>query len=453
MFQTDVLDAPSPADFSVLGPPLDAPFRVLVFPSVNEPGLEIIQALARSNKIELFGGSSFGTAWDPSRLWVHRHLDCPALHEPDFRARFEALLAEHEIDVVFPTTDALVAEFASWEESPSRLVTTGLEAATVCLSKRLTYNRLRGLVPVPDIYDEDADVVFPAYAKPDEGSGSRGTSELRDLDAVPLARAAGLLVHQYLPGPEYTVDCLSDMDGRLMVSNVRVRGHIGRGISLGTAAVDRPEINDYVAAIAADLRVRGPWFAQFKEDVNGHPRVLEVNARVAGSMVLTRLAGVNIPLITAFMFAGWAVRVPRRLSGSRVLRHLRTLGEVSDFDWAIWDLDDTIVRPDGKPDPDAVSRLYDLQNQGKQQLLLTRNVDPLGLIERLRLPSLFVAVHQVTDKIATLPGILQQYGIDPAACVFINDSVSENLAIQDLFPTLRTIMPDALDVLAREKVK
>ena len=83
--------------------------RVLVFPSANEPGLEILQALAKSNKIELLAGSSFDRAYDPSRVLVERHLECPALGEPDFRARFEALLRRHAVGVVFPTADAVAS--------------------------------------------------------------------------------------------------------------------------------------------------------------------------------------------------------------------------------------------------------------------------------------------------------------------------------------------------------
>src|SRR5579884_1877905 len=83
-------DAPYPSfDYKTplirgLAPALSVPFRVLVFPSSNEPGLEVIQALARTNKVEVLGGSSYGGEWDPSRLWVHRHLDCPALGDVDF---------------------------------------------------------------------------------------------------------------------------------------------------------------------------------------------------------------------------------------------------------------------------------------------------------------------------------------------------------------------------------
>jgi hypothetical protein len=426
---------------------------VLVFPSVNEPGLEIIQALARSNKIRVLGGSSFDRTWDPSRLLLKRHLSCPALGDADFRPRFETLLREHQIDIVFPTTDAVVAELAGWRGCPSRLVATGINSARICLSKRLTYESLRGYAPLPTVYEDDEGIPFPTYAKPDHGSGSRGAFPVRNRADLTQARCDHLVVHEHLPGPEYTVDCLSDIDGQMMVCNVRVRGNVGRGVAVGTESVTHPEIADDVQSIASRLKIRGPWFVQFKEDVYGHPRLLEVNARVGGSMVLTRLAGVNIPLISAFMFAGWPVRVPRQLESSRVIRHLRSLGELSDFDWAVWDLDDTIIRTDGKPDPDVVARLYDLHNQGKRQLLLTRSPDPQGVIKRLCLPPLFVTVRSVADKLAALPKIIEQYGLDPARTLIINDSVSENLAIQTTFPKLRTIMPDALDALAREKVE
>src|SRR6476619_3984645 len=69
-------------------------FRVLVFPSANEPGLEIIRSL---------GGSSYEVEYDPSRPLLRNHLRCPALGEPGFRDELERLLRENEINVLFPT--------------------------------------------------------------------------------------------------------------------------------------------------------------------------------------------------------------------------------------------------------------------------------------------------------------------------------------------------------------
>lgn len=424
--------------------------RVLVFPSVNEPGLEIVQALLKSNKVEVLGGSSVAPAYDPSRILLNRHLACPALGEPGFRGRFEALLREHAVDLVFPTVDALVAEFAGWTGAPARFVVSSPDAAALVLSKRRTYAFFAGHVPVPRVYDGDGPL--PAFAKPDIGSGSRGGFLVETEQELALARSRGLLVHELLPGPEYTVDCVSGLGGELLFTNVRLRAQITRGISVGTAGLRHPEIEENVRRIAERLPLRGPWFAQFKEAADGTPTLLEVNARVSGSMTLTRMSGVNIPLISAFMFMGHPIRVPRVLPGVRINRFLRTLGEMSDFAWVIWDLDDTLVRKDGKVDPEVVARLYDLHNQGKRQLLLTKNVDPDAVLSRLALPALFEEVRGVTDKPAAVASLLRDWRIDPVRCVMINDSISENLAIQALHPDLRVIQPDVLDLLQREKL-
>jgi predicted HAD superfamily phosphohydrolase YqeG len=171
-------------------------------------------------------------------------------------------------------------------------------------------------------------------------------------------------------------------------------------------------------------------------------------------MTLTRLSGVNIPLISVFLFMGYPITVPRRVEGVRLNRFLRSVGEVSDFDWVIFDLDDTLVRKDGKVDPDVVARVHDLHNQGKRQLLLTKNVDPEGTLKRLALPrALFEAVRGVMDKPAGVEAILADFAIDPARCVVINDSVTENLVIQARHPALRVLLPDAIDLLQREKLR
>jgi predicted ATP-grasp superfamily ATP-dependent carboligase len=405
----------------------------------------------KSNKVEVLGGSSVGPAYDPSRILLERHLACPALGEPGFRERFEALLRENAVDLVFPTVDALVAEFAGWTGSGARFVVSSPAAAALVLSKRRTYEWFEGHVPVPRIYDGEAPL--PAYAKPDVGSGSRGGLLVETAQELALARSRGLLVHELLPGPEYTVDCVSDLDDKLVFSNVRVRGQIARGISVGTTGLHHPEIEESVRRIAAHLPLRGPWFAQFKEAADGTPTLLEINARVSGSMTLTRMSGVNIPLISVFLFTGHTVTVPRLLPGVRVNRFLRTVGEVADFDWVIWDLDDTLLRKDGKVDPDVVARLYDLHNQGKRQLLLTKNADPEVALARLALPRLFEEVRGVADKPAAVAGLLSDWRVAPARCVMINDSITENLAIQTLHPDLRVLQPDVLDVLQREKLR
>jgi len=426
--------------------------NVFVFPTCNEPGLEAIQALAKSNKINLFGGSSYDVTYDPSRFLLKNYVHCPGYDDPGFAESFKDILRRNRIDVVVPAWDPLVAEFAGWRIDGAVFVTPRAELATAFLSKRDTYDRLRGIVPVPRLYEPE-NAPFPLFAKPDRDSGSRNTVEVRTADQLRDAVERDLLLCELLSGDEYTVDCISDLDGALLFSNVRVRGKIGRGIALGTKPVDEPAIQACVERIAENLRIEGTWFAQFKKNNDGEPVLMEINARVAGSMTLTRLCGVNIPLIAVFLYTGHEIRIPRPREEVLMNRSLRNLTEEPAFDWVIWDWDDTILRKDGKPDPEVLACLYDLHNRGIRQLLLSKNPALDVFLDEYLIPPIFTEARYCEDKVEGVESVVADYGIDLGRCIMVNDSYTETFAIQERFPQLRTLTPDALDRLGREKIK
>ena len=427
-------------------------YRVLVFPSCNEPGLEIAHALIKSNKVHLFGGSSFDVEFDASRLILLNHLLCPKLDGPGFREEFERLLSEHGIDTVFPATDGLVEEFSRWRLEGVTFVTVNPDTARLVTSKSRVYARLAGLIPVPQIYTANT-VVFPAYAKPDCGAGSRGHRVVRNRQEYDAARGDGLLLTEYLPGEEFTVDCINDLQGRLLYCGPRLRGQIGRGIALGTKTLAYPQIEGYVRTITDNIRIEGPWFAQFKVGRSGQPTLMEINARVGGSMTLARLAGVNIPLLALFLYKGFKVEVPTSLPGMVLNRCLKNYIEGLDVGCVLWDLDDTLLRKDGKPDPEAMASVYDCHNRGIKQLLLTKNPDVRTLLAAHGIPLFFDEVVYSEDKLSTIQPLLHRHGIRVEDCIAVNDSNTEKLALQRILPRLRVIGPDALEVLGREKVQ
>lgn len=428
------------------------PYRVLVFPSCNEPGLEVVHALLKSNKVEVFGGSSPAHAeYDPSRLLLKNHFLFPQYGKEGFQESFMRLLAYHRIGLVFPTVDSLVAEFSSWRLPGVTFVTPRPEIARLLLSKSATYRRLDHVVPVPRVF-APGKAPIPAFAKPDAGGGAKGAFPIRTARELVLAEERGLLLTEYLPGDEYTVDCASDLSGALLFAGVRLRGSVGRSISLGTKGVRETEIEGLVLAIAGELRIEGPWFAQFKRDARGRAVLLEVNARGGGSAGLARFAGVNIPLLSVFLFQGCPVEIPRTREGVVMVRYLRNLAEGPFPECVLWDLDDTLIRKDGKPDPEAVASLFDCRNRGVRQFLLTKNPDVRAVLASCKIPDFFEEVRVADDKSAEIQNLLGERGLAPESCALVNDSYVENLAVQKRLPGLRTVTPDTLELLGREKV-
>ena len=84
------------------------------------------------------------------------------------------------------------------------------------------------------------------------------------------------IVTNYLPGREYTVDCLSQRGRGLLFAGGRERVRTRAGISMSSHHVDRPEFAEYAQAVSSRLEFHGAWFFQLKEDDAGRLVLLEV---------------------------------------------------------------------------------------------------------------------------------------------------------------------------------
>jgi hypothetical protein len=420
--------------------------RVLVFPCCNEPGLEVIDALRLHPRVEVWGASSIPPEFDPAvPVLEGRHATLPSLGTDGFREALRRFANEHAIEFVFPTVDAVVAVLSTWSEA-FEVIAPDPELAQLVLSKAEVYAAVEDVVPVPRPFDPDRDPL-PAFAKPEVGSGSRGATRLDTLEDVERAERSGLLVQEYLPGAEYTVDCVGDAEGQLVAASVRRRETIAGGIARASTCIAHAAIESYVRAIAARLPLAGPWFAQFREDCDGRPRLLEVNARIGGSSGVSRLAGINTPLIALLAFSGVPVVGPRRMQDVTIVRRLDRRGTVDDFDWVVWDLDDTLVHAGERVDPELAGWLYRFEQTGKRQALVSRNPDPAAVLTRTQLPDFFEEVISTEDKVSVVRGLMQRHEIEPERLVLINDSGAEKLVFERAIPGCRTIAPDAIGVL------
>jgi hypothetical protein len=106
-------------------------------------------------------------------------------------------------------------------------------------------------------------------------------------------RFADLLVMQYLPGPERSVDCLGQ-HGELVRCVVRRKAEDGQMI----------EDNAAIAGLARRLTVHfgltGLFNIQFRDDA-GMPYLLEINPRMSGGLPYACQAGLALPY--------WAIRL------------------------------------------------------------------------------------------------------------------------------------------------
>ncbi len=101
-----------------------------------------------------------------------------------------------------------------------------------------------------------------------------------------------LLVTEFLPGREYTVDVFRGLEGSAAV--VRLRRTIRSGITFEAEVLPESPLTVLSCALGDHLALRFAFGFQWKEDEQGVPRILECNPRAQGTMVASTLAGVNI---------------------------------------------------------------------------------------------------------------------------------------------------------------
>jgi carbamoyl-phosphate synthase large subunit len=116
---------------------------------------------------------------------------------------------------------------------------------------------------------------------------------IRILSSKPFPE---LLISEYLPGEEYSVDCLAK-NGVAVLVVPRLRKKMINGISVEGEFIKEESIIRYCTQIIHELQLHGNIGIQVKRAAAGKFLILEINPRVQGTISAALGAGVNLPLL------------------------------------------------------------------------------------------------------------------------------------------------------------
>jgi hypothetical protein len=205
-------------------------------------------------------------------------------------------------------------------------------------------------------------------------------------------------------------------------------------------------LTDYARRIAQRLTFHGPWFFQVREDRAGQPRLLEVAPRIAGTMALNRVLGVNFPLLALYEQDRVPVEIAPNTHFVEIDRALvnRYRHDIS-FETAYIDLDDTLILR-GRVNTLVIRFIYQCLNEGKRVVLITRHGGPLTeTLARFRLADMW-------DEIIHVPlGEEKADHIRDTDAIFVDDSFRERQLVSRRWgiPTMDCAM---LEVLLDDRV-
>ncbi len=215
---------------------------------------------------------------------------------------------EHDIGLLVPLTDMDLRSIARQADQFAELGCTAMvgteEAVALCRDKARLNEQLSrvGLATIRtlSLATFRREPFYPCFVKPVRGSASVGTAVIhneRELAAHVATFGQLLIVQDYVPGREYTIDVYRSRDGvvRCVVPRQRLvvrSGEVEKGITTRD-----PALMETAVKLAEGLDgIWGVFCCQCRRDNSGPPRYFEVNPRFGGGAPLSVAAGADLPL-------------------------------------------------------------------------------------------------------------------------------------------------------------
>ncbi len=416
--------------------------RVLVFPAGEINSVELHDALSTCVNIELFGASSVER--HGSYIFKNYIANAPLISEPDFFDKFNKILNENKIDVIFPTHDTVAEFFAqNSEKLNSVVVCSDKKTAEICRDKKATFEIFKNEDFCPKIYSTVEEL--PVFIKPRKGQGSVGVKLLKTESDIPTNMNTNeYVISEYLPGEEYTVDCITDKNGVLKAVLPRSRKRLLAGVCVaGQNGALTQEIKNIADKINDKLKFCGLWFFQIKKDSKGKFKLLEISVRCAGSMCLSRAMGVNLPLLSIYTAMGQEIEVFKNPYNLKMDRTLISRYKMDyEYSKVYFDFDDTLII-DNKVHLPAIAFLYQCKNKNKKIVLLTKHEYDLD-----KTLSNFSICKELFDEIIILQSHEEKSTrIKPENAIFIDNSFKERKKVHEIFK-IPVFDVDGIEVLA-----
>lgn len=407
--------------------------NVLIFPAGAENAINIYDSLKYNLHFNIYGAS--GKADHAEFIYPKENLFLEDLYinKENFIEEFNKVLEKFKIDYIIPSHDTVALYLTKHEKHINAHVVCSIyETTKIAENKMLTYEVLKDCKFYPKVYDDANEVKkFPVFLKPFVGAGGKGTYLIRNRDELEkvLIEHKDLLISDYLPGKEYTIDCFTNKDGELLFAGPRERERISMGISFRTKTIEYNEEFKYIAdELNSKFKLRGAWFFQVKEDKSGNLKFMEFSVRQAGTMTLYRQLGVNFAALSLFDAMNYDVKVLYNDYKLRLDRSLKNSYHLDyNYDKAYIDFDDTLI-VNGKINTNLMKLIYQWINSNKQIILLTKHEYDLN--ESLK--RYHICRDIFNEIIIITPDKKKADYIDNARAIFIDNYFPERVSVREI---------------------
>ena len=283
----------------------------------------------------------------PAQYAAHHRCAVPRIDDPGYVPALQELCAEHRVGAVVPLTD-LDLEVLALARADGRLPAFVPDAAIA----RATYDKYKahlllerlGLPSPPTVLPGEPVASYPVLVKPRWGSGARSIHRADDARAVEFfvdyIGEPGM-VQRLMEGPEFSIDALSDLDGRCLNAIPRTMLESRGGESIKGTVIADEELIELGRRTVEALGVRGPCTVQVFRDREIGLGITDVNTRFGGAF--------PAPMYAALPGRTYPELIVRMAGGERIDAHVGEFNEGMTFTRYYWQLElDPGMAPTGR---------------------------------------------------------------------------------------------------------
>jgi carbamoyl-phosphate synthase large subunit len=283
----------------------------------------------------------------PAQYAADHRRAVPRIDSPDYVPALAALCAEFGVGAVVPLTDLdleVLARARAAGELPALVPDPEIARATFDkYEAHLLLTRL-GLPSPPTVLPGEQVASYPVMVKPRQGSGARSIHRADDARAAEFFVgyvAEPTMVQRYMDGPEFSIDCLSDLDGRCVNAIPRTMIESRGGESIKGTVIADAELVELGRRVAESLAVRGPCTVQVFRDREIGLGITDVNTRFGGAF--------PAPVYAANAGRTYPELIVKMASGEDVEPHVGEFRAGVTFTRYFWQLElDEQLRPTGR---------------------------------------------------------------------------------------------------------
>jgi len=283
----------------------------------------------------------------PAQYAAHHRRSVPRFDEPGYVPALQELCAEFGVGAVVPLTDLdlEILGHARQADALPAFVPDG-DVARATFDKYETHLLLErlGLPSPPTVLPGEPVASYPVMIKPRWGSGARSIFLAHDEQEANFLAAyirEPAMVQRAMRGPEFSMDCLSDLGGRCLnvIPRTMIESRGGESIK-GTVIADQ-ELMDLGRRVVEALGCRGPCTVQAFRDEEIGLGITDVNTRFGGACpahLYAALPGQTYPEL-----------IVRMARGERLEPHIGDFRAGLTFTRYYWQLElDEQLQPTGR---------------------------------------------------------------------------------------------------------